>query len=131
MVRYYMSPAHRRLARLAQEGQCPDVYIPLDVIEEEGSYIINAFVPGVKAEDVKIEVMEDVLSISGEFPYDQDEEAHYLLREQPRGDFCRKLRLPKLINAAKAEAEVVNGVLTVKVPVAEEAKTKQIKIKVK
>lgn len=130
MLRYYVTPRHR-LARLAAESQRPDVYIPVDVIEEESSYTITALVPGVNAEDVKIEVLEDVLSISGEFPVIEDEEVHYLLCEQPRGAFNRKLRLPSLLNASKAEAEVVNGVLMVKVPVAEQAKAKQIKIKAK
>ena len=51
--------------------------------------------------------------------------------EIPTGSFARSMRLPSLLNAAGAEAEVINGVLKLRVPKAEEAKAKQIKVKVK
>ncbi len=129
MLRYYVAPSHR-MARVQQDSRGREVHIPVDVIADEDNYILTAFLPGVNAEDVKIEVLEDVISISGELPA-AEEEAKYLLRERPSGEFSRKLRMPTLLNAAKAEAEVINGVLTVRVPKAEEAKAKQIKIKAK
>ena len=129
MLRYYVSP-RRRFARAIEDSRCADVHIPVDVVADDDGYTLTAYVPGVKAEDVKIEVLEDVISISGEFPT-VDEEANYLLKERPTGEFSRKLRMPTTLDASKAEAEVVNGVLNLRVAKAEEAKAKQIKIKAK
>jgi HSP20 family protein len=120
----------RRFAHMS-ESYRPDVHIPVDVIVEGEEYLIKAFVPGVTAEDVKIEILENVVSISGEFTSDADEDTSYMLREVPSGDFSRKLRLPKLLDASGAEAEVKDGILNLRVPLAEEAKAKQIKVKVK
>ncbi|MEK6221271.1 MAG: Hsp20/alpha crystallin family protein, partial [Chloroflexota bacterium] len=108
-----------------------DVYIPVDVYVNDDAFEISAFVPGIAAEEVKIEVLEDTVSIQGDFPAIEDEDARYLLKERPSGHFSRTLRLSTSLQASKAEAEVVNGVLTVRIPKAEEAKAKQIKVKVK
>jgi HSP20 family protein len=113
------------------DAQRPDVQIPLDVIVEGDDYVLVAYVPGVKAEDLQIEVLEDVITIKGEFHSDLAEEAKMLRSEIPTGSFARSMRLPSLMNAAGAEAEVINGVLKLRVPKAEEAKAKQIKVKVK
>lgn len=129
MLRYYVAPS-QRVARTQGDSRCSGVHIPVDVIADEDGYTLTAFLPGINAEDVKIEVLEDVIAISGELPA-AEEDANYLLRERPSGEFSRKLRMPAILNAAKAEAEVVNGVLSVRVPKAEEAKAKQIKIKAK
>ena len=132
MMTYYVSPRHlaRRFAQLS-DRQRSEVYIPVDVTENEDGYELTAYVPGVSAEDVTIEVLEDVISIRGEFPVSEDENVKYLLRERPSGSFSRSLRLPTELAASKAEAEVINGVLTVRVPKAEEAKAKLIKVKAK
>jgi len=109
----------------------PDVQIPVDVIVEGDDYRITALVPGVNAEDLQIEILEDVVSITGEFVSYLDEDAKILRQERPAGRFERTMRLPSMLNAAGAEAEVINGVLSLLVPKAEEAKAKQIKVKVK
>jgi len=110
----------------------PAVHIPMDVAVNGDDYLISAFVPGVSAEELQIEILEDVVSIKGEFPVVEDvEEINYLRRERPTGSFARTLRLPTSLNAAEAEAEVVNGILQLRVPKAEEAKAKQIKVKAK
>jgi HSP20 family protein len=120
---------HRRYREM--DAQRPDVQIPLDVIAEGDDYILVAYVPGVNADDLQIEVLEDVVSIKGEFHSDLTEDAKLLRSEIPTGKFARSMRLPSLLNAASAEAEVINGVLKLRVPKAEEAKAKQIKVKVK
>ena len=110
------------------------VHIPVNVSFDGDAYIISAMVPGVSASDVKIEVLEDVVTISGEFPIDpveENEEIKYLLSELPKGEFTRRLRLPVTLDAAGAEAEVKNGVLNLRVLQAEESKAKQIKVKTK
>ena len=132
MMTYYVSPRSRMMRQFREmDSQRPDVQIPLDVIAEGDDYLLVAYVPGVKAEELQIEILEDVVSIKGEFVDKSTEDTNYLRRERPTGSFARSMRLPTLLNASGAEAEVVNGVLTLRVPKAEEAKPKQIKVKVK
>lgn len=134
MTTYYISPRNgiaRRHAHLA-DAQRPDVQIPVDVMVEGDDYLIKAMVPGINPDDIKIEVIEDVVSIQGEFAAEEyAEDVQVLRRERPVGSFGRTLRLPAMLNAAGADAEVVNGILTLRVPMAEEAKAKQIKVKAK
>ncbi|MBN2044977.1 MAG: Hsp20/alpha crystallin family protein [Anaerolineales bacterium] len=132
MTTYYVSPRTRMLRRYRElDAPRPDVQIPLDVIAEGDDYILVAYVPGVSADDLQIEILEDVVSIKGEFHSDLAEDAKLLRNEIPTGAFARSMRLPSPLNAAGAEAEVINGVLKLRVPKAEEAKAKQIKVKVK
>ena len=132
MRTYYLSPRYRwNRAERPAEAARPDVYVPVDVVVENDEFILTAYVPGVDAEAIDIEILEDTLKISGEFMAPEGEDLKYLLRERPHGRFERSLRLPDPMDAAKAEAEVSNGVLTVRVPKAEYAKAKQIAVKAK
>ena len=133
MLTYYVSPRHRLAHRMARmnDSRFPDVHIPMDVIEDGEAYIITALLPGISAEDVSIEVFENKVSISGEFPADENEDTRYLLRERPSGKFSRTLRLPLLLDDKGAEADVKDGVLSLRIPQAEETKAKQIKVKAK
>lgn len=100
----------------------------VNVREEEDAYILSALVPGLKAEDMNIQVLEDVVSIEGE--YKAEEEVNYLLSELPQGSFRRALRLPAMIEADKVEAKIADGVLTLTLPKAESARPKKIKVEV-
>lgn len=132
MMTYYLSPRNRRLRTSPRfDTSHTEVYIPFDVIADDDGYLISAFIPGVDVEDVKIEVLEDTISISGEFISAADEDARYLLRERPSGSFSRVLRLPTALEVGEAEAEISNGVLSLRVPQAESAKPKKVTIKVK
>lgn len=132
MTTYYVTPRNRMIRRYHEmDAQRPDVQIPLDVIVEGDDYLLVAYVPGVNAEELQIEVLEDVVSIKGEFIDEANEDTKFLRRERPTGKFARTMRLPAMLNASKAEAEVINGVLKLRVPKAEEAKAKQIKVKIK
>ncbi len=133
MVTYYISPRSRIARRNmpVTDAQRPDVQIPVDVIVDGDDYRISALVPGIKADDLKIEILEDVVSIEGEFVSEDSEDIKYLRRERPTGTFGRTMRLPTMLNAAGAEAEVIDGILHLRVPKAEEAKAKQIKVKTK
>ena len=132
MTTYYV-PSRRRLAHRYAQLQAekrPDVYIPVDVIARDDEYVLTAFVPGIPAEEISIEILDDAVAISGELLAEGDEEAHYLRRERPSGYFNRTLRLPTALDAGKAEAEVKHGVLTLRLPKSEAAKAKQVKVKV-
>ncbi len=105
-----------------------DFRLPVNVREEEDAYILTAIAPGLSAEDLSIQVVEDVITLEGEFKRD---EAAYLLRELPQGKFYRSLRMPVELDPAKAEAEIKDGMLTVRVPKAEAMRPKTIKVNVK
>jgi HSP20 family protein len=84
----------------------------------------------MKAEGLDISITADTLSISGERKIPaEDEKAQYHRREREAGRFSRVVTLPAQVNAGKAEARCADGVLTVVLPKAEEAKPRQITVK--
>ncbi len=104
----------------------------LDVVAKDDEYVITANAPGLKADDLSVEVLGESVSIRGEIKSEQKEEQEgYLLRERHYGKFSRTLNFPVELDGAKAEAAVENGVLTLRVPKAETAKPKMIKVKAK
>jgi HSP20 family protein len=130
---YFVSPypyrMARRWARMAGfEEPSHGFTLSVDVRDEDDAYVINALVPGLKAEELNIQILEDVLTVEGEFKADEHE---YLMRELPHGSFRRTLRLPAMLDAGKAEARIVDGVLTLRLPKAESARPKTIKVAVK
>ena len=100
----------------------------VDVRDEDDAYVLSALVPGLKAEDLNIQILEDVVTVEGEFKADENE---YLMRELPHGSFRRTLRLPAALDAEKAQAKITDGVLTLRLPKAKSARPKTIKIAVK
>jgi HSP20 family protein len=105
-----------------------DLSLAVDVCEKEDAYILNALVPGLKADDLNVQVLEDVVTIAGDF---KDDESEYLMRELPYGSFTRTLRLPVTLDAGKTEANINDGVLTLRLAKAESARPKTIKVAVK
>lgn len=104
----------------------------VDLYQTDEDVIVKAAMPGVKPEDVNIEVSGDQLSIRGEVREEKREEkANYHLREQRYGSFSRTLTLPAPVMADKAKAEVVDGILHLNLPKAEEARPKVITVKAK
>jgi len=99
--------------------------LPVDVRDEDEAYVLTAFVPGLTAEELNIQVLDDTVSVEGEYKHDENQ---YLLTELPSGVFQRALRLPTALDADKAEASIDNGVLTLRLPKAESARPKVIKV---
>jgi HSP20 family protein len=103
--------------------------LPLDIAENENEFLVKASLPGVKPEDVQITAHGDTLTIRGEAKEEQEKkDEHYHLRERRVGQFQRTVTLSTPISADKAQANFENGVLTLVLPKAEEAKPKQIKV---
>ena len=117
----------RRWAARAQ-NEVANRSLPVDIRDEGEEYILNAYVPGLKAEELNIQIVEDALSIEGEFG---QHEGEYLMSELPAGAFRRTLRLPTELDADKAVASIENGVLTLRVPKAEAVKPRTIKVQTK
>lgn len=123
MTFYLQTYPYRRMARRWAEHR--DRTLGINVREEDDAYILSALVPGIKADELNIQVLEDVVRIEGEY---KAEENQYLVRELPSGSFNRTLRLPAPLDAEHVEADITDGVLTLRLPKAESARPKQIKI---
>ena len=101
-----------------------------NVTEDKDNYYVRAELPGVKADELDINVTGDSLSISGERKFSlEDENARYHRRERESGRFNRIINLPGQLDPDKVDAHCKNGILTVTLPKAEAAKPKQIAVK--
>ena len=116
---------YRRIVRRGVDNHSQTLGI--NVREEDEAYVLSALVPGLKSDELNIQVLDDVLRIQGEYKAD---ESKYLVRELPNGSFTRTLRLPVAIDAEHVDANITDGVLTLRLPKAESARPKQIKINV-
>ena len=105
---------------------------PLDLYETEDSVVVRAALPGVGIDDVDISVTDDALIIKGQVTQEgKVERENYYRRELRHGAFARTIPLPSGIDHDKAEATFENGVLTISLPKAEEARPKVIKVRAK
>lgn len=103
----------------------------LDVAETKGDLVVRAELPGMDPKDIEITLSEGVLTIRGDKKQEKEErEEGYHLIERSYGSFTRSIRLPKDVQSDKINASFKNGVLKVVLPKSEEAKKKEIKIKV-
>jgi HSP20 family protein len=125
MTFYLQSYPYARPRRWARAVQSNEQTLAANVRDENDAFVLTALVPGLTAEQVNINILDDVISIEGEYQQDENE---YLLRELPTGPFRRTLRLPAPVDSAKAEARIADGVLTLRLPKAESARPKTIKI---
>jgi HSP20 family protein len=131
---FYIQPyPYRRMARrwMSLNGGEGGHYLPVDVRDQEEAFVLTARVPGLESDDLNIQVLEDVVSIEGEYPAPVDGEHDYLLSELPSGQFRRTLRLPAAVQAEQVEAKITNGILSLRLPKAESARPKKIKISTK
>jgi HSP20 family protein len=105
----------------ARGGRAETVWAPaIEVNQQEGKYIVRAELPGLKPEEVKIEVTDDALILEGERKFEQEENTSGVRRtERMYGRFYRVIPLPEGANTAEARARFENGVLEVTVPVTE------------
>ncbi len=127
--RYQSRPVHHHPAHQWDSAQS-EIHVPLNVRVDDNSYVIDMIVPGLEPDDVEIEIVEKTIIIQGEFKA-ADEDIKFLRREIPSGKFRRVIRLPKLLDMEKSEANLEKGILSFRVPVAEEALPRTIKIKAK
>jgi HSP20 family protein len=102
----------------------------LDVHQTSDEIVVTATLPGVKPEEVEITMTGQTLQIRGELKADETvSRDQYLYRERRYGTFTRQLQLPVRVEGDKADASFEHGVLTLRIPKAEEVKPRQIQIK--
>ena len=107
------------------------LFPPADVIENKDSFIVRAELPGLKKEDIKVTLQNNVFIINGEKKKEQEEKNHtYHKVERSYGTFHRSFELPVSVNSDGIKAEFKDGILTVELPKIEEAKPKEISISV-
>jgi HSP20 family protein len=102
---------------------------PMDLVEAEDHFVLKADLPGLREEDVKIEVQDGTLTIAGERKAENEQREHGWYRiERSFGSFNRSLTLPDGIDADRIEASFSHGVLEVRIPKPEERKPRRIEI---
>ncbi|ADL58844.1 small heat shock protein [Methanothermobacter marburgensis str. Marburg] len=101
----------------------------MDVIETDDQIIIKTDLPGVKKEDINIELTENTISISAVFEEEVEvQEANFVKKERKYGEARREMRLPEKIKVEEARAKFENGVLTVELPKVEVKKKQVLKV---
>ncbi|HGY54182.1 MAG TPA: Hsp20/alpha crystallin family protein [Caldithrix abyssi] len=104
----------------------------VDVEENDDEFVISAELPGMKRDDIKITFDNNMLNISGEKKAEKEmKEENFHRMERSYGKFSRTIPIPSGVKLDKIDAVYEDGVLTVHIPKTEEAKPKQIEIKVK
>jgi len=116
--------------RTSSEDIPAGVFPMINVTEDKNNYYVRAELPGLKADALDISVTSDNLTITGERKMAlEGDKAQYHRKEREAGTFSRIISLPAAIDADKADAKSVDGVLTVTLPKAEAAKPKQIVVR--
>jgi len=136
----YISP-YRRLSnlretmdRLIDESMAEakpterEMTLAVDVRAADDDFVIRALVPGLQSEDLNIEILNNTVTIRGEFKGEEIENAKFLTCELPEGRFSRVIVLPVAVDSSKVEANLKDGVLVLRVPKAEAARPKTIKV---
>jgi len=102
--------------------------IKADIKETDKEYIVEAEIPGVKKEDIKLELRDDVLTIGVERNEQlKEERENYIRKERRYGSYCRSFRLDNIKNEG-VTAKYNDGILTVNIPKAEDGKSKHTRI---
>ena len=116
----------------ADEGQTSTWLPAVDILESEENYLVRVEAPGVAKVDVKITLQENVLTIKGEKKREIEKQGESSRRvERVYGSFQRSLTLPIAVKSDEIEASFDQGVLTIRLPKADEARSKEIEVKVK
>lgn len=117
-----------RLATVGDGALLPAV----DIYETGSDLVVKAALPGVKPEDLDVNITGNMLTIKAETKSEQEtEDEKYHRKECYYGAYARTLTIPDSLKADKAEANLENGLLTLTIPKAKEAKPKTIKVKTK
>jgi HSP20 family protein len=110
------------------DGRRGPRFVPMDLYRSGDHYVLNADIPGVDPGSVDIDVEGQLLTIRATRTISADQEADWMTQERPSGSFVRQLTLGTGIDAGKISASYDNGVLSVVIPVSEEAKPRKIEI---
>jgi HSP20 family protein len=105
-----------------------EMLLSMDISATEEAYDITAFVPGLEADDLNVEIINNTVAVRGEFASEEKKDAQSLSCELPSGRFSRVVTLPTALDPSKVEASIKNGVLKLHIPKAEAHRPKPIKV---
>ncbi len=139
MTLYFRNPEmiaesrRRMLRKMMDETYNTDrvLSFPLEMKATENDYSLKAMLPGLSAEEINIRYEDSVLTIDGEYTSISEEGKECLFSEMPVGRFSRSIEIKEPIVVDKIEASMKDGILTILIPKAEEAKPKMIRINAK
>lgn len=101
----------------------------IDIERSNGDLVLRADVPGIKPGEVKIEIEDNILTVSGQHhESSQKQEKDYLRRERRYGSFSRSMALPEGVDPKKVRAKTHDGVVEVTIPLPQEAKKERVEI---
>ena len=104
----------------------------VDMYQTDNEVVVQAALPGIKADEVQINVTGDILTIKGETKHEEErQDKSWHIREHRWGAFERSVMLPTGVISDKAKADFENGILTITLPKSEEVKPKTITVKAK
>jgi HSP20 family protein len=114
------------------KGEGAELIAPaLDLYEEKDDIVVKAEIPGIDKNNIEVNLADHTLTIKGEKKKEEEtKEENYYRSERSYGAFLRTIELPKEVHADKVKATFKNGVLEVRLPKTEEAKAKEVKVKV-
>jgi len=103
----------------------------VDLYEEKDNIVAKVELPGMGKDDIEVNIADSRLTIKGEKKKEEEvKEENYYRSERSYGSFTRSVELPKEVQVEKAQATFKNGVLEIRLPKSEEAKKREIKVKV-
>jgi len=124
--------AFTRPFSLMREGGATWSSPAIDMYQTDNEVIVKAAVPGLKADEVQINVTGDILTIKGESKHvEEKKNQSWHIREQRWGAFERSVTLPTAVIPDRAKADFENGILTITLPKSEEAKPRTITVRTK
>lgn len=118
------------VAAMPEQTRPGPVYTPAtDIFESDDSITVLADLPGVKAGDLKIDLRESVLTLTGRVTPPEAPNESELVREYRSGTFIRQFTLSETIDQSRIDAKLIDGVLRLELPKVERAKPRQIAVK--
>lgn len=121
----------RELDRFAQQTlgtRMRPAVMPLDAYRQGDHFVVHLDLPGVDTSSIDLTVEKNVLTVSAERQWQPTDDQQVLASERPQGTFSRQLFLGEGLDTEHVEASYDNGVLTVTIPVAEQAKARKVEI---
>ncbi len=121
----------RFLDQVAQTTNSPSGSMPLDLYRDGDEFVAKMDLPGVDPESIDIDIDDRTLSVRAERKDDSvhtDDKSHWVSRERSYGSYARQLTLGTGLDLSKINADYADGVLTLTIPVAEEAKPRKIAV---
>lgn len=121
----------RELDRFAQQAlgtRMRPAVMPMDAYREGEQFLVHFDLPGVDPSSINLTVEKNVLTVSAERQWQPTENQEVIASERPQGNFSRQLFLGESLDTERVQADYDNGVLTLTIPVAEQAKPRKVEV---